>query len=346
MGPQYGEILRDHGFNPTPLRALAGGALANLVPAGSHHGIVLLTLLDPLLEAGMFAAIAWAFGLNVMLLCMIYFCVLFGASFGYTGGAYLRYMWLCELILSVCCVRRQHHVAAGVLLAWSALLRIFPAFFVVPLACKAARSVAATHRVEPRYARFFVSFVTASGVLFAITLTLPRGLEQWREFTAKMSRHLASDAYNTIGLTEILAYHGATQPTTRAEFASVTTRRARIHLVQWLTIFPLTLFFVARRCGRENDSAAMAVGILLIFTALSVASYYYAFLLLLVLARARHLRDIVLLFATEAVAFSLTLFEDREVVLYFYRNVLLSCLLVALYVNGRTLRGARGNQAG
>lgn len=48
LGPQYGKLFQDHGFNATPLWALGGGALANLVPAGSGTGILLLTLLDPL----------------------------------------------------------------------------------------------------------------------------------------------------------------------------------------------------------------------------------------------------------------------------------------------------------
>ena len=47
MKKQWGEVLRDHGFNPPPLWPLLGGALANLVPAGSHAGILALTLARP-----------------------------------------------------------------------------------------------------------------------------------------------------------------------------------------------------------------------------------------------------------------------------------------------------------
>jgi hypothetical protein len=36
------------------------------------------------------AAIAWAFGLEAMLLSLIVLCLLFGAGFGWTGGGFLR----------------------------------------------------------------------------------------------------------------------------------------------------------------------------------------------------------------------------------------------------------------
>jgi hypothetical protein len=39
---QYGEVLLDHGFNPTPLWVVIGSALSRWVPAGSETGILLL----------------------------------------------------------------------------------------------------------------------------------------------------------------------------------------------------------------------------------------------------------------------------------------------------------------
>ena len=107
MKQQWGEVLRDHGFNPPPLWPLLGGALANRVPPGSHAGILALTLLDPLLLLAMFAAIAWAFGVESMLLASIYFCTIHGASFGWIGGGFLRYVWLASLVGAVCCLKRD-----------------------------------------------------------------------------------------------------------------------------------------------------------------------------------------------------------------------------------------------
>jgi hypothetical protein len=68
MGPAYAGVLVDHGFNPTPLWTTIGGSLARLVPAGSSTGILLLTLLDPLLVTALFILLGVTFGTEVALL--------------------------------------------------------------------------------------------------------------------------------------------------------------------------------------------------------------------------------------------------------------------------------------
>jgi hypothetical protein len=165
LGPQYGDVLRDHGFNPTPVWALIGGAFANLVSAGSTRGILLLTLLDPLLLAGMFMAVWWAFGADAFLLSVLYFCIPFGASFGWTGGGFLRYTWLFALVVGVCCLRQRRYLAAGVLLAASTSLRIFPAFFAVGLLLKAAGHWIQYRRLAPEHLRFFLAYFSNGMVL-------------------------------------------------------------------------------------------------------------------------------------------------------------------------------------
>src|SRR5262249_57814943 len=56
LGPLYATAVTDHGFNPSPVWAVFGGAIANLVPATSM-GIRLLANLDFLLEAVALGAI-------------------------------------------------------------------------------------------------------------------------------------------------------------------------------------------------------------------------------------------------------------------------------------------------
>jgi hypothetical protein len=100
LGPQFKSLYADHGFNPTPLWPVMGGTLARLVPAGSRTGVLLLSLLDPLLLAAAFAAVAWAFGRPAALLGIIHFCLVYGASFGWTGGAFLRYVWFAAVLVA------------------------------------------------------------------------------------------------------------------------------------------------------------------------------------------------------------------------------------------------------
>jgi hypothetical protein len=158
LGRQYAGVLRDHGFNATPVWALLGAPLAGLVPAGSETGIFLLTLLDPLLLVGLVAAIGWAFGLEALLLSVLYLGVLFGAGFGWTGGGFLRMPWLFGSIGTVCCLRRRRYATAGALLAGASLLRIFPAFFALPLLIRVLALIRRRRPLPRRYVAFFGGF--------------------------------------------------------------------------------------------------------------------------------------------------------------------------------------------
>jgi hypothetical protein len=334
MTEQWGEVLRDHGFNPPPLWPLLGGALANLVPAGSHAGILALTLLDPLLVVGMFASIAWAFGAEAMLLASIYFCTIHGASFGWTGGGFLRYVWLASLVGCVCCLERNRHVAAGGLLGLAAMLRIFPAWFAVPIALHALKGAVTRRPVSAPHIRFLVALAVACAALFAATLTLPAGLHHWQDFRQNMQRHLDNDAYNSIGLNEILSYTGPSKASNAEEFARELDWRRTTYRAQIAVVLLLVAAILVRRSRWPGDGSATLLAIPLLFCTLSLAAYYYAFLILLVLPHAQSAWRIATLFAAEALTCVLGLFESNQIVLFFYRNVVVAFLLLALYLGG------------
>jgi hypothetical protein len=331
LGPQYADVLRDHGFNPTPVWALIGGTLANLVPAGSHRGILLIALVDPVVEALAFAAVAWAFGAEAVLLSMIYFCVVFGASFGWTGGSHLRHLWLLGVVGGICCAERGRHAAAGALIALAAGLRIFPIFFAFGPASKALAELIGRRRVSRATLSFFAGLALAGIGLAGATLVQTGGWRHWADFTANMRRHVQVDATNLVGLGEIVTWNGPAFPANEAEAAAAAAREARLYRLQLMTVLPLVLLCVAARSRREDDPGAIVLGPLVVFAALSLASYYYVFLLVYLLARPLPARRVVLLFGGEAAIYALALFEDREVVLYLYRNILVAYLLFALH---------------
>ena len=329
MGPQWGEVLRDRGFNPTPVWAWLGGALANRVTAGSERGILALSALDPLLLAGSFAALAWAFGVEAMLLAMLYYTVVFGASFGWTGGAFLRFAWLFGVVVGVCCLARGRIVAAGSLFAVAASLRVFPALFVAGMACRAIREILATRRLSLASAAGIGAFALTGIALGGATLLRPEGLEHWRGFTAKMERHLAHDASNLVGLAELLSYGELRDPGMGTSGPISTSTRIRVGLLA--TLAPLALVFLYRRSRRDSDVALAAATIPLLFVTLNLASYYYVFLVLLVLAFRDYPAKLALLFAVEAASYALAAFEDRDATVFLYRNLLVAFLLAALY---------------
>jgi len=348
LDTQYGDVLRDHGFNPTPVWALIGGTLANLVPGGSKRGILVLALLDPMLQAAMFAAVAWAFGVEALLLSLIYFCIPFGASFGWTGGSHLRHMWLFGFLVGLACLQRGRHAAAGALLALAACLRVFPAMFVAGLAAKAAHGLFAERRPSAGSLRFFAGFVATAVFLVGASLTLPRGLQHWSEFRANMRRHLEVEATNLVGLGEIVAFNGGTFPSNEEEAVHSASRRTLLYRIQLAVVVPLLIVFIAIRARRDDDVALLLLGSLVIFATLSLASYYYVFLIAYAVTRARRAADAALLFGGEAAVYALALFEDNEAVLFFYRSILVGYLLVAMHFDAiafetsRLMRRIRG----
>lgn len=330
LGPQYGKLFQDHGFNATPLWALGGGALANLVPAGSGTGILLLTLLDPLLILATFAAIGWAFGAETTLLAVIHFCVVFGATFGWTGGAFLRFVWFLSVVVGFCCLARGRHALAGGLLAVAAVLRIFPAFFMAGLVFKAAFDLIAARRFRWRAWRLTASFVGTAAVLVSMTLGAFGGLEPWRDFKRNLDRHVDTVSPNIVGLTQILAYEQRSETATTEELRGIREERARLYDRLLVTVFPVAVLAAAAASPFLGDMAAAALGVPLLFVGTNLASYYYAFLVVLVLVNRDEPRRLMLVFSAETLSYVLLLFEEREAVLYVARSAILIYLFAAL----------------
>jgi hypothetical protein len=329
---QYGKVLLDHGFNPTPVWVVFGSVLSSWVPAGSETGILMLTLLDPLLLIGLFLAVAWAFGREATLLSVIHFCVIFGASFAWTGGAFLRYPWLAAAVIGSCFLRRRHYKAAGVLFALATMLRVFPVLFVVPLAMRAATVAVAGRSVPRRYFDFFVSYAAAACMLVAVTGFLPRRFGNWIEFRANLSTHVRQISPNVVGLTKVLAHiPGAPEEVSQEDFDALKTRQQRIYHIQLAVVFVPALLLMAGVSRRTSDVGTILIALPLLFFGLNLASYYYIFLILVAAHLWRFPGRVAQLFGVEAATYCLLLFEDREGLLFVYRSLLVLYLVVALY---------------
>jgi hypothetical protein len=343
LGAQFGGLYVDHGFNPPPLWPAVGGALARLVPAGSRAGVLALCLIDPLLLAAAFAAVVWAFGWTAALLGLIHFCVIFGASFGWTGGAFLRYAWFAAALVAACCLERRRFGAAGALLALSTVLRVFPAAFAAPMALQAAHALWRERRVGPEHRRFFAAFAATGLALVLATSLQPRGLGAWDEFRLNLGKHMDTISPNIVGLTPALAHHQTPERITLEELRAEQRRRVTVRRIQLATLFVAAVVVVALLAPRARPPETMLLGVPLLLTGLNLASYYYVLLVLLVVVWWDRPPRVAALFALEAATHALLLFEDREHVVYMYRSLMLLYLLGALHLGEAraALRGLR-----
>ncbi len=336
MGGQYDRLLLDHGFNPTPVWALLGGTVCRWVDVGSTQGRLSLALLDLVLLAGLCAAIEETFGLRTLLLAMIYFGVIFGTSFEWTGGALLRYPWLAGVGMGMCFCHQKRYLRSGALFAAAAMLRVFPVVFVAPLACKALAVAWRRRSLPRRYRTFFGGFAVTAAALFLATGWLPRGFGHWRDFGANLALHSGSPSVNAVGLTEILAYRGDEvergQGGMKPEaFEALKDRRQQIRRLQLLVVFLPLAVAVARLSRWQTDLGTMWLALPLLFSGVTLSAYYYVVLIVLIFVYRSSPRHLALLFAIEAATYTLLLFEDRRVLVFWcYRGLLIAVLYLAL----------------
>jgi hypothetical protein len=123
---RWDDLQTDHGYNGTPVWNVAGTLLANTGPASTGQ-LYALAMLDPLYLMGTIAVIWWAFGWRVLSVALLVFATNFPSRFYWTGGSYLRWDWLFYLTAGVCCLRKDRPMLGGAALAYSTLLRVFPA---------------------------------------------------------------------------------------------------------------------------------------------------------------------------------------------------------------------------
>jgi hypothetical protein len=316
-------FLNDHGYNATPLWTLIGGTIASHVRLEDGHGILLLALIDPVLLALAFGAIFLTFGLETLCLALSSFCLIYGAAFDWTGGAFLRYLWFASVVGFACALVKGRRALAGALLALATVMRVFPFAFLVGLVARSPRLPRPTRRLV-------VSFCAAALALFFATLAVPQGFRAWALFRENMSGHLRSVSPNMVGVTALLAYQTAPEYVDREGMRKIEAHRTRTYHAQLALLLIPALLLLLKVAPLEDELGAAALGVLPLFFGLNLASYYYALLVLLVLAWRERPGWLAALFALELLTYAVA--DPKDALVYLYRDALLGTLLVAFSV--------------
>jgi hypothetical protein len=289
-------ILRDHGYNGTPLTTLLLGAIANQPFVSSVTFLQTMRWMDLLLVGLLGCVIGVRLGAGPGLV----FGVLWLANplndYGYVGGSFLRYNFALALMGAWLALDRDHPGRAGAWLAVAAHLRVFPALFAVGLLLHdlARPDADARRRALRRNRPLYASFAATGAVLVAITALTPApdGENVWLAFRERISVHAGALAFNTVGLDVPFGYSrqqsvearsqalasGQTEAWEDIVRATLDERRA----ARWATTAALlaAVWLCARRLPRRY---ALFLGFPLLFGLMYSSHYYYLSLGLLAL---------------------------------------------------------------
>jgi hypothetical protein len=326
-GPHINEwrgLLQDHGYNDPPPRAQLLHLLLRGVPANAVI-VTALSALDYLVVAAAFVAVRWGFGELPAALAGAFFFLSSLARFDFIGGSILRWDWTAAVLAGVSLFARGRGAAAGALLGYAVLARIFPLLFLLPLGVKWLQGRLGGTR-DPVLFRCLAA--AAAVLLLAAAGVAVVGSEgaHLQEYARKIQRHSEAGFINTVGLGPLIATHtapwsqGADGRVYVAQGALLDARPSGRVIAIASALYGLAALPLILR-ARPLESVMYAVP--LVFCVLSLTGYYYSFLVLLVLlpwreGRADPLRlvEMALLTAIMAVGYGFELVSDEMLPLF------------------------------
>jgi len=213
---RWDAMLKDKGYNATPAwSALVGGLLTNVVPTSSTVGMNFLASIDLILIATAALLVTWAFGPRAALLMLLLIGASYMMRFSHMKGALLRTDFAMSAVAAICFLKKGYFRTAGVLLAYSAMSRIFPAVFAFGVGARMVWDVLGllslqeytrsrfanyllnaltlpwrmVRNIPRQYVQFFVAYGTTVVLLVLASLVYAEGPRIWAEYKEKIGRH-------------------------------------------------------------------------------------------------------------------------------------------------------------
>jgi hypothetical protein len=217
----------------------------------------------------------------------------YGWEFQWTGGAYLRMDWLAAVGIGLCLLQRERPAAAGFLLGYAAMVRLFPVLLLVGPALVAGLSWWKGDR--PRWAlRLAAGFSVAIVVCFAAGSFTGRGISAWPSFVRNIELHRNTWSLNVVGLDSLVIYapdvivrslgegpQPALADRTPADILETLDDRR----LPALGLKALWLILLAAAITRASPTQAALLSMGIVFALTPLSNYYWMMLTFLVLGR-------------------------------------------------------------
>ena len=292
--------LYDHGANATPVWMTVAHWLFAWTTA-SDATLLVGGALDPLLLLILFAAIAHTFGLRTMLVSMVVFGAtdfyMFGTNW---AGATLRHDWMVGLGLGLCALRRERWLLAGVLLAWAAMIRAFPALALAGLALPALwwmRDYRERHGRWPSLARWrarqsgllrVLLGATVCGCGWLVLSMSVLGVDAWTAWMHKISLLAQGPHVNHVSLRALLSFSPdntvaalSTAPPGTPGWSDLQLAVLRSRMWLYAALIAAFLLGVVNLARKQRLEHAALLGLLLVPVLFNPSNYYVHLVFLL-----------------------------------------------------------------
>lgn len=278
----WDEILNDHGYNPPPTWSLVGGVVTRATDA-SATTLARLAWLDPALLIGVFLCVAWGFGATAACVAVIVWGCQEAGSFTWLYGTLLRQDWLFAVALGVAALRRRRWALAGAALTIAAMLRAFPAVFLLGPAAVFARDALRSRRLAPEARRFAAGAAVTLALLGGASAAAQPGA--WTAWVAHIRQHEGVVASNRIGLPPLSEYGLATRleamRTSPHRWVEARRSRARdLALPRRAVALVFVSLVLAALAVSASPWIAAVLAFALLFPLTGLNSYYYIALVL------------------------------------------------------------------
>jgi len=325
----WGRMLRDKGYNATPVWTMVGGFLANMTSTDSLRGVTLLALLDAFLILAAALCVWWAFDHRIALLMILMLGTHYLTSQHYTlRSAFLRLDWAMCLVMAVCMLRKERYAVAGALTAYAALARVFPLIFAFGMGARFLWDLVKTRTLNRRYLAYWTAFGLTAVVLVGGSILYDGGFDSWRQFLGKIGLHNKSISAWRIGFKYVflMSYKGS------AFWGRDLAQVFEDYKAYWWGIQAAVLLISFLCVWRLEDYEAMAYSYVPAFFLVAPTYYYHVMLVVPFLFFAGKLErptraaGLILMFATSMVAYKLYILYNRGYMLFFT----ISCMILAM----------------
>lgn len=276
---RWQKALRDKGYNATPVWDMVAGRLTNALPLENTVARNALLGLDMGMIVVMFGCVWWAFGWRTMLFTVIFWGINYMMNQTHIKGSLLRLDWVCLLVIGTCLLKKERYKSSGAVLAYAAMMRIFPVVFAFGLGVKMLFEYYRTRKLSRRYIEFFVVFALVAGVLLGGSVVSNGGLEKWTLYQELIRMHNDDIVGMRTGFKYVFLNAYKVGDEGLPAYKANKKREFDDRAVQWWLIQVAVIAAAAFAMRRLEDYETVAFGFVLAYFLVAPTFYYYVMLI-------------------------------------------------------------------